>query len=174
MEIERKWRLRGALPAEVYQAPASIILQGYLMVPTGDGVLRIRQVHQGPATLTIKSAGMLSREEFETVIPAWAAKILLNSTPHQIIKTRYRVPDPDSRRFIEVDVFGGILFGLCLIEVEFDTEAQARAYALPAWAAGAEEVTEDPKYANSSLAFLLPWVEFQDGLPTRSGGQDVK
>ena len=45
-----------------------------------------------------------------------------------------------------------VLAGLWLLECEFPDEAAAQAFKLPEWAAGAQEVTEEARFKNRSLA----------------------
>jgi CYTH domain-containing protein len=52
----------------------------------------------------------------------------------------------------ELDVYGGALEGLLTAEIEFPSEAAARAFAPPPWLG--EEVTGDATYANQNLATL--------------------
>jgi CYTH domain-containing protein len=49
-----------------------------------------------------------------------------------------------------VDVFGGDLEGLCLVEVEFASEAGAAAFVAPDWFG--EEVTGRPEWSNAPLS----------------------
>ncbi|MGU3404766.1 hypothetical protein [Methylobacterium brachiatum] len=64
----------------------------------------------------------------------------------RIQKTRYRVEHAGA--FWDVDVFGGILDGLILAEIEMEREDQF--VVLPPWVE--QEVTADARYRNSRLA----------------------
>jgi len=141
MEIERKFRLL-KLPPRRILGEGREISQGYIF--NNPGELRIRD----DATaywLTIKNDGHLSRDEYETKIPKWAFELLQEHTPKMIHKTRYKVGN------IEVDKYRGDLEGLIMLECEFVSKEEAERFLLPAWAAGAIEVTYDPQYKNKNL-----------------------
>jgi CYTH domain-containing protein len=59
-----------------------------------------------------------------------------------------------------LDVFDEKLAGLVYAEVEFTSEEEMTAYEAPAWFG--DDVTEDGRYTNASLA--------RHGLPSRSWG----
>ena len=64
----------------------------------------------------------------------------------RIEKQRYEVPQGDL--MWEIDVFEGRPGGLVLAEIELPSEEEA--FKLPGWIGA--EVTDDPRYRNSSLA----------------------
>ena len=66
-----------------------------------------------------------------------------------IIKTRYIIPLEDGHTG-ELDVFGGVLEGLYFIEVEFESEDDAKNFVPPDWFG--ENVSDDKRYANSYLS----------------------
>ena len=144
-EIERKflvtgdgWRKRATSHTQIEQ--------GYL-ARGRKSTIRIRIKDGRHATLTVKSreAGA-SRQEFEYRISLKDAKSMLELCgPSRIEKQRFTVPQ--GKLTWEIDVFGGRHEGLVLAEVELQHEADA--VKLPAWIG--EEVTDDPKYRNSSL-----------------------
>lgn len=51
---------------------------------------------------------------------------------------------------MEIDVFGGELEGLCYLEMEFPSVAEAESFTAPDWVT--REVTRDGRYNNNSLA----------------------
>ncbi|MBI5480810.1 MAG: CYTH domain-containing protein [Deltaproteobacteria bacterium] len=144
MEIERKFVLR-EVPERARLGPGVAIAQGYLQ-----SGLRLRR--KGDRYyLTLKGAGALSHEEWETEMPAWAfARLWPLTAQRRLEKTRYEVPE--GPHTLEVDEYHGRLAGLWTLECEFSSEAEAGAFSLPAWAASALDVTADYSYRNSNLA----------------------
>ncbi|MBV8502700.1 MAG: CYTH domain-containing protein [Paucibacter sp.] len=144
IEIERKflvdgedWK-RGVTP--------QLLSQGYLNRDK-QRTVRVR-VAGDAAWLTIKgeSSGA-TRAEFEYAIPlADAMQLLSICDGPRIEKYRWRVPH--GGLVWEVDEFLGENAGLVVAEVELVSEDQA--FDKPSWAGA--EVTDDPRYFNSSLA----------------------
>jgi adenylate cyclase len=143
-EIERKfivdtniWR-----PA----SPGDRIRQGYLPSSTKT-VVRVRTSND-KAWLTVKgeNKGMV-RSEFEYPIPLADALLMLEELCVRpfIDKIRYSVNFRGEDW--TVDVFEGDNAGLTIAEIEVASEDQN--IILPPWAGA--EVTDDPKYYNSSL-----------------------
>jgi adenylate cyclase len=145
VEIERKFLVASeAWRDEV--ASHSDIRQGYLAV-TGGNTVRVR-IKDDAAFLTVKSAGpAIRRQEFEYPIPLNDAEALLALRCGRLIEKRRHVVPHGALRF-EVDVFSGDLAGLVIAEIELPDETTA--FVRPAWLG--EEVTDDPRYANASLA----------------------
>jgi adenylate cyclase len=145
VEIERKFLVESeAWRDEV--ASHSDIRQGYLAV-TGGNTVRVR-IKDDAAFLTVKSAGpAIRRQEFEYPIPLNDAEALLALRCGRLIEKRRHVVPHGALRF-EVDVFSGDLAGLVIAEIELPDETTA--FVRPAWLG--EEVTDDPRYANVSLA----------------------
>jgi CYTH domain-containing protein len=144
VEIERKflvvgegWR-GGGLAVE--------IRQGYLNLDP-DRTVRVRIAGEA-AFLTVKGrARGAVRAEFEYPVPVADAEALLGMCEGGVIaKTRTRLPAGDV--VWEVDEFTGDNAGLVVAECELATEDQP--FERPAWLG--EEVTDDPRYGNSSLA----------------------
>lgn len=144
-EIERKflvandsWRTGSAAGVR--------IAQGYLSLDP-DRTVRVR-LADNQAWITIKgrSSG-ISRSEFEYSIPTEEAIELLSlCLPSVIDKTRHRIQH--AGYLWEVDVFHGANNGLVLAEVELPDETTDPP--IPAWVG--EEVSDDPRYYNASLA----------------------
>ncbi|KQZ01376.1 hypothetical protein ASD45_11340 [Pseudolabrys sp. Root1462] len=145
VEIERKFLVASeAWRDEV--ASHSDIRQGYLAV-NGGNTVRVR-IKDDAAFLTVKSAGpAIRRQEFEYPIPLNDAEALLALRCGRLIEKRRHVVPHGALRF-EVDVFSGDLAGLVIAEIELPDETTA--FVRPAWLG--EEVTDDPRYANASLA----------------------
>lgn len=145
-EIERKFLL--ARIPDLPTARRRRIDQGYLVHEGAE--LRIRRKER-TCTMTAKSLGGLSRQEWETQIPTWVFESLWPSTEGaRVSKERYTVAD--GRHILEVDIFLGDLEGLCLLEVEFKSEKHAREFRLPSWVPETVDVTEDSRFKNRKLA----------------------
>jgi len=145
-EIERKFLVE-ALPADMTSRQHEEIIQGYAAIED-DREVRLRR--QGAKYyLTVKIGSGLSRaewqiglgrEQFETLWPATVGR--------RIEKVRYKVPF--AGHTVEVDVYQGTLHGLMAAEVEFTTQRDSQTFIAPSWFS--EEVTEDRRYKNKSLA----------------------
>lgn len=150
MEIERKFLMKEvtiALEDMAYKE----LEQAYIsFFPT----IRIRKSADA-FFLTVKGKGHLAREEFEMQIEEEAYLRLLEKTEGAVVKKRrYFVPLTDGHT-AELDVYHGDLEGLFTVEVEFSSIAEAEAFVPPTWFG--EDVTEDKRYKNTSLAqFGLP------------------
>ena len=145
MEIERKF-LISQLPGDLASYPSLQIEQGYLCV---DPVVRIRRQNDS-YILTYKSSGMLEREEYNLPLTREAYLHLRPKADGCLItKRRYRIPF--GAHTIELDIFEGAHQGLVLAEVEFASRQEALSFSPPSWFC--EDVTFDPRYHNSYLAF---------------------
>lgn len=150
-EHERKFRLL-SLPA-ISLGVGAIIEQGYLL--TGpDFEMRVRTI-DGVPYFGVKAERIgqsrLSRFEWERRISASFFKILWGRTEgRRIYKTRYKIQHGDF--LLELDQYHGSHGGLVILECEAATADQLQELVLPAWAAGAEEVTEDSRFSNRELA----------------------
>lgn len=144
VEIERKflvvgddWR-QGAV-GERY-------CQGYLCI-SADATVRVRLAGAvGYLTVKGSTAGM-SRAEYEYEIPAADAEAMLRDHCQKPLIEKVRYTLPYGGKTWTVDVFEKLNDGLILAEVELDSADEA--IPLPPWAS--EEVTDDPRYRNSSL-----------------------
>jgi adenylate cyclase len=140
IEIERKFLVRkDLLPKDLPEGDE--LEQGYLST---DPVVRVRLVtaHDGTrhAELTIKESGFLSRREFNYPVPDEDAEALLRMCSRTLRKVRRRLGPFDVDHFRERDLW--------LAEIELADERES--FERPPWLA--EEVTDDPQYANSRLA----------------------
>ena len=150
MEIERQF-LVDIIPAlpDTFDS----ILQGYVsLFPE----IRIRSVRpsEGPEKfyLTVKRGEGLMRDEWETEISSREFSHLvecLEKGTWFIEKRRYRLPLSDGH-VAEYHRHSGHLKGFDYVEVEFDSEEEAKAFEPPYWFG--REVTEDPRFCYGKLA----------------------
>ncbi len=155
MEIERKYLID--TPPDGYRRwPFRQIEQAYLCTaPT----VRIRR-EDDTYYMTYKSAGLLSREEYNLPLTKEAYLHLLEKADGTVLtKKRYLKPLIEAAGgaadlMIEMDVFEGAYNGLILAEVEFPTEEAALAFTPPEWFG--RDVTFTGEYSNSRLAMSAP------------------
>ena len=148
-EIERKWRLR-FIPGEL-SGHSSLIEQGYIL--SGETELRLRR-EDTHRTLTVKGDGDIERLEWTSTVPEWAFDSLWPQVNHSLRKLRMTIGYDGHTRVLEIDTYLDALDGLFILEVEFSSLEEAEAFEPPQWAAGAMEVTYDPRYKNKNLAQL--------------------
>jgi adenylate cyclase len=149
VEIERKFLVVGDHPMD----EAVEMMQGYLCKDPGRTV-RVR-LEDEKAVITIKGETLgITRLEYEYEIPFEDARELLDLTIDSIVeKTRYH-HRTDSHVW-EIDVFKRRNKGLVVAEIELKDEDEV--FEKPSWVG--EEVTHDPRYANSSLS-KTPYKEW--------------
>ncbi|MBD1864572.1 MULTISPECIES: CYTH domain-containing protein [Trichocoleus] len=152
-EIERKFLVKPEEWQQFQQRSDPTLLsstryrQGYISSSVSKTV-RIR-VAGDRGFITIKGPTVgYSRSEFEYSIPLADAEAMLDQLcePPLIEKTRHRVAWDNL--VWEVDEFAGENQGLMVAEVELSDTNQA--ITLPDWVG--EEVSDDPRYFNASLA----------------------
>ena len=147
MEIERKYLVLH-LPGPLESYPCRILEQGYLNTSP---VVRIRRDNDR-YELTYKSAGLMSRQEYNLPLDDKSYEHLLTKIDGRLIKKkRYMIP-LSSALTAELDIFEGDLAPLMLVEVEFQTEDDADSFTAPGWFG--EDVTFSGKYHNSYLSRL--------------------
>lgn len=145
MEIERKYLIK-TLPDNLDSFDCRILEQGYLNTSP---VVRIRRDND-KYELTYKSAGLMSRQEYNLPLDQQSYEHLLTKIDGRLIqKKRYMIP-LDSELTAELDIFEGSLAPLMLVEVEFPTEEAANTFLPPEWFG--EDVTFSGKYHNSYLS----------------------
>lgn len=145
LEIERKFRV--ASDAWKESVTGQVRLVDGLIAETDGRKVRVR-TRDGRATLTIKGARAgLAREEFEYEIPYDHAVRLLESHcgDRRIEKERFLVPY--SGVVWEIDVYGGIMNGIVIAEVELP--APDFVLSLPEWVG--EEVTGKDEYRKINM-----------------------
>lgn len=160
IEVERKWLIyQLRIPKDLEPTAELSLTQGYVAIASDGSETRVRQTTQrGGQTdceLTVKSKGSLVRGEQTIAITQEMFNELLGSTVGTLIqKTRLTIPYGE--HLIELDIYEEELDGLIVAEVEFsgadqETATQAAAdFVAPEWFG--EEVTEDKRFKNQSLA----------------------
>jgi adenylate cyclase len=142
-EIERKFKV-GTLPEHLL-GPGSAIRQGYLCVTPVE--IRLR-AQDGGHELTVKSLGGLRRVEVGLPLRTEQFEELWPLATAFVEKTRHRAELDGA--VAEVDIYGGNLEGLVVVEVEFDSEQQAASFVPPDWFG--DEITSDSRFRNAALA----------------------
>ena len=153
MEIERKYLVR-ELPTNLDSYPHIEIEQCYLCTSPTVRIRRLGDVY----VLTVKErvvskmTGAIVNREEEFELPAASyERLKAKCEGRPVLKTRYRIPLECEKLTAELDIFHGAHQGLLLVEVEFPDTAAANAFVPPAWFG--TEVSNDPRYRNSWLAF---------------------
>ena len=89
MEIERKFLIK-SLPDNLESYSCDTLIQAYIST---EPVIRVRQKNED-YILTLKSAGLLAREEIEMLLTEESFKHLLSKKDGiSIKKKRYKIPD---------------------------------------------------------------------------------
>ncbi len=147
-EVERKFVLP-APPEALDQHPSKRLEQGYLAIDPAGSEVRIRR-KDDETLMTVKlGIGLIRGEEEFAIDPERFERLWPMTEGRQVVKTRYFVPLEDGLT-AEVDVYDGDLDGLVTGEIEFPDAETALAFAAPDWLG--RDVTEDPRYANRTLA----------------------
>ena len=146
MEIERKF-LVNEIPGDLNRFEYHELSQGYISTFP---VIRIRQ-WDDEYILTVKSGGLLAREEYEINLSREEFENLQGKVSGNIIKkTRYIIPIEDTGLKVELDIFHGAFEGLVYAEVEFPDIETAEAFTpLPYFG---REVTMEGGYSNAALS----------------------
>ena len=76
-------------------------------------------------------------------------------------KTRLVLPLPQGRK-AELDIFKGRLEGLTFVEVEFESEEEAREFELPDWFG--EDVSGNIAFSNAYLSEVENFVQWKERL----------
>lgn len=151
VEIERKFLVKG-YPWISENWGEGIFYEQFYLGSTPNTV-RIR-LSTSNAYITIKGPAQgFSRSEFEFNIPPEEALDMMQSLPRIgsiVSKRRWRVPV--GGKVWDVDCFEGDNKGLMIAEIELSSEEET--FERPSWIG--EEVTDDKRYGNSSLA-KNPW-----------------
>ena len=142
-EIERKFKVE-TLPEDLL-GPGSEIRQGYLSVEPVEIRLRVRD---DARELTVKSLGGLRRVEVALPLTPEQFDELWPLVTTFVEKSRHLVQLTGA--LAEVDVYGGKLRGLTVVEVEFASEEEAASFKPPHWFG--DELTEDSRFRNAALA----------------------
>ena len=145
VEIERKFLV--ASDAWKRRAAGHVRLRDGLVAETDGRKVRVR-TYDRHATLTIKGRrDGLGREEFEYEIPYEDALQLLevHCSGRQIEKERFFVPE--GNLVWEVDIYGGVLEGIVIAEIELSTPDLE--LCLPEWIG--EEITGRDEYRKVNM-----------------------
>lgn len=161
MEIERKFLVR-SLP-DLRMCRRKEIEQFYIST-----VPEIRARRAGAnCFLTIKRGSGLVREEYEIPLSLNEFNALRSKMVGKVVqKVRYYL-DMSSGLVIELDVFKGELTPLSLVEVEFKSEEDAKAFIPPDWFG--VDVTDNEAYKNKNLAFRQRKVKENEQGGTQGG-----
>ena len=143
-EIERKFLVHGERWRD--GATGTLYRQGFLSTEP-ERTVRVRVAgEKGWITIKGRAAGA-RRAEFEYEIPASDAQSMLDTLCKRPLIEKVRYVVRAGGRVWEVDVFRGDNAGLVVAEIEL--EAEDEVFEKPSWIG--DEVTEDPRYFNSSL-----------------------
>ena len=157
MEIERKFLIKGYPWISENWGEGVFYEQAYL--GTTPNTVRVRLTStQGYITIKGPAQGF-SRPEFEFTIPPAEALDMINTLPRVgavISKRRWKISV--GGKIWDVDCFEGDNKGLCIAEIELDSEAEE--FEIPSWLG--DEVTSNKRYTNSSLA-KNPWKNWIKG-----------
>ncbi len=149
MEIERKFLLN-RIPENLESYTKFDLEQAYIST---EPVIRIRKkatTELSKYILTVKSTGLMTRQEFELEIDENSYNNLLKKSEGNIIsKSRYIIP-LDNYLKLELDIFHGKFNGLIMGEIEFPDEESAKKYTSPEFLS--EEVTFDTRFHNSTMS----------------------
>lgn len=144
MEIERKFLVK-EMPC-LDGCEKSEIVQGYISFTPET---RIRK-RDNKYYLTIKGEGDVVREETEKEVTEKEGKELFSQVESKLIeKTRYLINI--GKYIAELDIYKSHLEGLVVVEVEFETEADANNFAPPLWFG--EDISKNKEYRNKVLAY---------------------
>jgi CYTH domain-containing protein len=156
VEIERKFRLRAAPPAEVLAREGAVtrrLEQVYLAgSPAGR---RIRQITHADGRvehrLTRKERlrAFAFREDERSIDAGTYRELLAEADPERRPVRKVRHVVPHGSQALEIDVFESTP-GLVLLEVELRDDDES--IVLPSWLGEWREVTGDPAYTNANLA----------------------
>lgn len=155
MEIERKFAVE-KIPDNLEGYHQKKIEQGYLC---HDPILRIRKSNN-QYILTYKSKLGIDENSSKAIVVN-ETELMLNQISYEslkgkaegniIKKTRYIIP-LDSELVAELDVFGGKLLGLVIVEVEFPNKESADKFIAPEWFG--EDLSKDSRFGNYYLSKL--------------------
>lgn len=144
MEIERKFLVK-EMPC-LDGCEKSEIVQGYISLTPET---RIRK-RDNKYYLTIKGEGDVVREETEKEVTEKEGKELFSRVGSKLIeKTRYLINI--GKYIAELDIYKSHLEGLVVVEVEFETEADANNFVPPLWFG--EDISKNKEYRNKVLAY---------------------
>ncbi len=148
VEIERKFLLKPG--ATLPESDEVLNIRQSYLAEEHDATIRLRVVNMEEAFITIKQASKSSlgvRKEYEYAVPVEDAIEMMNMAPYpMVVKQRHIIIIGENKW--EVDFFMDDNEGLMLAEVELPSLDVS--LTLPEWIG--QEVTDDPRYLNASLA----------------------
>jgi len=148
MEIERKWLVDEEKVLPLLKTAAVRIEQHYINSLNDEWLIRARKLGN-THFLTLKSEGLMSREELEYEITEEKYYDTIKHAVKSINKSRFYLPfDGEKEVYYEIDIFDDYDFIIC--EVEFLSEIEALSFVPPEWCV--KEVTAESKYTNVMLA----------------------
>lgn len=162
-EIERKFLVSETPPR--LDGPGAAIEQGYLAISEAAEV-RLRRSGE-KLTLTVKRGSGEVREEVELRLYREQFDRLWPLTAGARLRKRRHLVALEGGLKAEVDIYAGALEGLRVVEVEFGSEAEARAFQPPDWIGA--ELTGDGRYSNQSLATAGPPRSTESGTNGKVG-----
>lgn len=144
-EIEKKYLVK-EIPFPLDTFKCDEIEQAYISkLPT----IRIRKINNS-YFLTTKSRGDIKRIEYDLEISEEEYKNLFNKIEGSVIsKTRYYIP-LENNLVAEYDIYHGFLNTLMTVEVEFESEEDAKNFITPSWFY--KDISKDQGFKNSSLS----------------------
>eukprot|EP01026_Neomeris_dumetosa_P018831 TRINITY_DN17436_c0_g1_i2.p4 TRINITY_DN17436_c0_g1~~TRINITY_DN17436_c0_g1_i2.p4 ORF type:complete len:158 (+),score=16.17 TRINITY_DN17436_c0_g1_i2:643-1116(+) len=146
-EIERKFLLDDIPFHELQNARKLNIMQGYLMLDE-KSELRVRKIGN-KYCITRKSGSGMVREESEQEINEGLFNFLWPLTEGKRVE-KLRFAFEYDHHICELDIYSGTLSDLMVMEVEFDSEEDAKGFHPPPFVK--REITEDQRYKNAILA----------------------
>lgn len=159
MEIEKKY-IVNTLPDKLDSYRCKSLEQAYISTSP---VIRVRR-SDDRYILTVKSKGLIEREEFELDMDrAEYESLVKKADGNVILKKRYIIPvtdtdggcgdkDVDAGLKVELDIFEGDFKGLVYAEVEFPSLEWAEKFKVPSWFL--RDVTGEGAYQNSALSTM--------------------
>lgn len=158
-EIERKWLINlDEVTLDLEEAADKYeITQTYIHYSPEIRVRKIEHELGHYYTMTVKryvNDKGLTREEFDfEITEAEYNNTVVKGLDNTINKTRYQIQD--GKYLYAFDIFHGDLDGLVYMEVEFNSESDAKNFKEPDWVV--KDITDDRRYKNQSLAqFGIP------------------
>ena len=158
-EIERKFLIRMPDPAWLRrEAEGTEITQTYLLAPPGVSERVRRRGRDGDFvythTVKQKLTDLRRIEDEEEIDADRYAELLLRADPSRRVIRKVRWGFTWEGQFFELDVFP-FWEDRAFLEIELKDESQE--VRLPPELRLIREVTEDPRYTNSALAFAVPY-----------------
>jgi CYTH domain-containing protein len=155
MEIERKWLVDKVKVTDLLLKGSYVrrerLEQYYLNTINDEWLIRLR-TEGNKYFLTLKSKGLIAREELEYHIDMFDFEKSIKYAKSSLKKYRYVFPiNVSMTKYAQIDVYDDYDFIIC--EVEFESEEEANAFIPPDWCI--QDITNDKKYKNVNLAKVI-------------------